>query len=89
MNNERPQSVAFILFDGFELLDVFGPAEFFSKVPGLQVKFVSADGEPVASSQGVKILPDTTFDSLVCDTVIVPGGYTTEIAGRRPVWQRV
>lgn len=77
MNNERPQSVAFILFDGFELLDVFGPAEIFSKVPGLQVKFVSADGEPVASSQGVKILPDTTFDSLVCDTVIVPGGQGT------------
>ncbi|MGJ4168207.1 DJ-1/PfpI family protein [Corynebacterium macclintockiae] len=77
MNNERPQQVAFILFDGFELLDVFGPAEIFAKVPDLQVRFVSADGEPVASSQGVKILPDTTFDSLVCDTVIIPGGQGT------------
>lgn len=77
MNNGRPQRVAFILFDGFELLDVFGPAEIFSKVPGLQVEFVSADGEPVASSQGVKILPDTTFDSLVCDTVVIPGGQGT------------
>lgn len=67
MNNGRPQRVAFILFDGFELLDVFGPAEIFSKVPGLQVEFASADGEPVASSQGVKILPDTAFDSLDCE----------------------
>jgi len=77
MNNEQPKRIAFILFDGFELLDVFGPAEIFSKVPGLQVRFVSEDGEPVTSSQGVKILPDTTFDSLVCDTVIVPGGQGT------------
>lgn len=77
MNNGRPQRVAFILFDGFELLDVFGPAEIFAKVPDLQVRFVSADGAPVASSQGVKILPDTTFDSLVCDTVIIPGGQGT------------
>ena len=77
MNNEQPKRIAFILFDGFELLDVFGPAEIFSKVPGLQVRFVSEDGEPVTSSQGVQILPDTTFDSLVCDTVIVPGGQGT------------
>lgn len=77
MNNGRPQRVAFILFDGFELLDVFGPAEIFSKVPGLQVEFASADGEPVASSQGVKILPDTAFDSLDCDTIVVPGGQGT------------
>lgn len=77
MNNGRPQRVAFILFDGFELLDVFGPAEVFSKVPGLQVEFASADGEPVASSQGVKVLPDATFDSLVCDTAVIPGGQGT------------
>lgn len=77
MDNRRPQRIAFILFDGFELLDVFGPAEVFSKVPGLQVEFASADGEPVASSQGVKILPDATFDSLVCDTAVIPGGQGT------------
>lgn len=77
MDNRRPQRIAFILFDGFELLDVFGPAEVFSKVPGLQVEFASSDGEPVASSQGVKILPDATFDSLVCDTAVIPGGQGT------------
>ncbi|WP_293819303.1 DJ-1/PfpI family protein [uncultured Corynebacterium sp.] len=77
MDNRRPQRIAFILFDGFELLDVFGPAEVFSKVPGLQVEFASADGEPVASSQGVKVLPDATFDSLVCNTAVIPGGQGT------------
>ena len=77
MNSEQPKRIAFILFDGFELLDVFGPAEIFAKVPGLELEFSSVDGNNVASSQGVEVVPDTAFSTLTCDTVVVPGGEGT------------
>jgi hypothetical protein len=73
----RRMSVA--LFEGFELLDVFGPAELFSLVPGqLAIEFTGPRAGPVASSQGVQVTAATGYDAAATpDIMLIPGGQGT------------
>lgn len=72
----QPRRVSIVLFDGFELLDVFGPVELMSMVPDLiTVDYLGPVSGPVASSQGVQVIATTGRDSVaVPDIVLVPGG---------------
>lgn len=72
--------ISVVLFENFELLDVFGPVELFSLVEGWDVEFLSETAGPVASSQGVKVLADKSFaDFEGADLLIVPGGRGTRV----------
>lgn len=72
------RSIFIVLFDGFELLDVFGPAELFSQVDGLGTSYVGPTREPVRSAQGVAVVPDFAYaDAPSPDIVLVPGGRGT------------
>lgn len=69
-----------ILYEGFEVLDVFGPVELFGHVPGWTVELagVSAD-HPVRSAQGARVQTDVGVGDLRdrsggVDVVLVPGG---------------
>lgn len=71
------------LFDRVDLLDVTGPAEVFSLLrrevdgpTGYQVALTAETLDPVTTSSGVRVLPDTTFEQAATrkiDTLIVPG----------------
>jgi transcriptional regulator GlxA family with amidase domain len=71
--------ISFVLFEGFELLDVFGPAELFSMVPDrLAIEFIGPEAGPVASSQGVRVTATTRYDAAATtDITLVPGGQGT------------
>ena len=75
-----PRTVGIVLFEGFELLDVFGPVELLSVVPdGFAITYLAASPGPVRSSQGAEVVAtDSLSDSLasgsVPDIVLVPGG---------------
>ena len=73
------RTVSIVLFEGFELLDVFGPAELFSPGHGLFVThYIGPTREPVASIQGVAVVPDFSYaDAPAPDIVLVPGGFGT------------
>jgi transcriptional regulator GlxA family with amidase domain len=73
------RSVSIVLFDGFELLDVFGPAELFSmERERLATRYIAPTSEPVASIQGVAVVPDCSYaDAPRPDIVLVPGGLGT------------
>jgi transcriptional regulator GlxA family with amidase domain len=72
------RSVSVVLFDGFEVLDVFGPIELFSKVRDLSVEMLGPGAGPVASAQGPRVLPDVGYtDAQPPDIVLVPGGTGT------------
>jgi transcriptional regulator GlxA family with amidase domain len=73
------RSVSIVLFDGFEVLDVFGPAELFSmERERLATSYVAPTREPVASIQGVAVVPDFSYaDAPRPDIVLVPGGLGT------------
>jgi transcriptional regulator GlxA family with amidase domain len=73
------RSVSIVLFEGFELLDVFGPAELFgSQHERLETRYVGPTPEPVHSIQGVAVVPDFGYpDAPRPDIVLVPGGMGT------------
>lgn len=74
-----PRRISIVLFDGFELLDVFGPAELFGMAPeGLSVELIGPQAGPVRSSHGIEVVATTSFaDAATPDIVLVPGGIGT------------
>lgn len=74
----KTKQIGIVLFDDFETLDVFGPVQMWGRLPAHGLLFVSADGQPVRSSQGVRVTPDKSFDTApALDVIMVPGGTGT------------
>lgn len=72
------RTLGVILFEGFELLDVYGPLEMLGNLPGISIEMTSERGGAVASAQGPKVLADSTLaDCPHLDLVLVPGGVGT------------
>lgn len=72
------RSVGVVLFDGFELLDVFGPVTLFSRLTDqYRVRFASLLAGPVRSSQGVDVIAGHALTGPSPDIVLVSGGIGT------------
>jgi putative intracellular protease/amidase len=71
--------VSIVLFDGFELLDVFGPVGLLGMLPqAFSVELVDSSQELVRSSQGAEVgAPVGYRDAKLPDIVLVPGGRGT------------
>ena len=67
--------IAFLLFPGLTQLDLTGPAQFLSRMPGAKMDMVWKDRQPVMTDAGFAIVPTATFEE-VCsaDVLCVPGG---------------
>ncbi|MEU6370231.1 helix-turn-helix domain-containing protein [Streptomyces sp. NPDC046931] len=78
-----PHRVVIAAFPGVEVLDITGPAEVFSVAtrvactgrPGYVVHIATADGGPVATSSGIRLIADLTLDEVNghVDTLLVAG----------------
>ncbi len=67
--------LAFLLFPGVTQLDLTGPVQFLSRLPGAKVDLVWERIEPVPTDAGFSILPTSTFADLPrADLLCVPGG---------------
>ncbi|MGC2940655.1 MULTISPECIES: DJ-1/PfpI family protein [unclassified Brevibacterium] len=77
--DSRTRSVAVVLFDGFEVLDVFGPVELFSRLPdSFALSCVATHPGRVRSAQGIEVIASESFDTASTpDIVLVPGGMGT------------
>lgn len=75
----RARSVGVVLFDRFELLDVFGPLELFGALPDrFEIILLGEKAGPVRSAQGPIVLADHSYgDAPRPDVVLVPGGIGT------------
>jgi len=64
-----------VLFEGFELLDVFGPLELFGALTDrYSITLIGPVSGPVASAQDPQVVADVSYaDALLCDLVLVPG----------------
>ncbi|MEQ1693398.1 MAG: DJ-1/PfpI family protein, partial [Gemmatimonas sp.] len=79
--------VGIVLYPGFEVLDVFGPAEMWSYVPEFRVVYVAQKSGPVKSAQGVSIVADFSFETAPpLDIMMVPGGNGTRTELNNPVF---
>ena len=85
MGNKR--SLGVVLFEGFELLDVFGPLEMFGLAADhFEIRLISQTGGVVASRQGPKSLCNDSFQSApAIDVLLVPGGIGTRREVNNPV----
>lgn len=74
-----PRSVGVVLFDRFELLDVFGPLELLGALPDrFEVLLLGEKAGLVRSAQGPIVIADQSYgDPGRPDVVLVPGGIGT------------
>lgn len=67
--------IAFLLFPGLTLLDLTGPAQVLTRVPGARVEYVAASLDPVPTDCGLALVPTRTLDDAgPADVLVVPGG---------------
>ena len=73
------RTVGAIFFEGFELLDIFGPLEMFGVLPEqFEIVAVGERVGPVASAQRTSALIEHTFaDAPQIDVILLPGGIGT------------
>jgi cyclohexyl-isocyanide hydratase len=68
-------NIGFLLFPRLTQLDLTGPYEVFSRLPGAKVRLVWKTLEPVRADTGIAMLPDTTVaECPPLDLLCVPGG---------------
>jgi cyclohexyl-isocyanide hydratase len=64
-----------MVFPDITQLDLTGPFEVLTKLPGAEAKLIGKDLSPVRAVGGLTLTPDTTFsDCPPLDLVCVPGG---------------
>jgi cyclohexyl-isocyanide hydratase len=70
-----PQQIGLLMFPNVTQLDLTGPVQVFSSVPGAKLHLVWKRIEPVASDTVLVLTPTTTFaDCPQLDVICVPGG---------------
>jgi len=75
----KTMTVGMVLFEGFELLDVCGPLEFFGRFPeSFTLTLLAMQAGPVASAQGPKLVAYAVLAGTpAVDILLVPGGQGT------------
>jgi putative intracellular protease/amidase len=78
-DSHTPLTLGAIFYEGFELLDVYGPLEMFGSVgPELRIVTVAHKAGAVTSTQGPKTLAQYGFDDCpALDLILLPGGVGT------------
>lgn len=68
-------NVNIILFDDFETMDAFGPAQIFGMAPEhFYLNYLSVNGGIVTSGQGVKVWTEILIPEEIMDILVIPGG---------------
>jgi transcriptional regulator GlxA family with amidase domain len=81
--------VEIVATPGATLLDFAGPSEVFGVMPGHAVEYVVSDNtEPFKLENGVKIVPDYTFDDAPKPDIVVVGSQSLKGSDRAMAWLR-
>jgi transcriptional regulator GlxA family with amidase domain len=79
MDEPKTRTLGAVLYEDFELLDLYGPLEMFGSVgAGLQIVTVAEKTGPVGSFQRPKTIAEFGFASAPrLDLILLPGGFGT------------
>ena len=75
----QQRTLGAVLFEDFELLDLYGPLEMFGNIgPELKIVTVAEQAGPIRSAQGPSTVAEFSFaDAPVCKLLLLPGGFGT------------
>lgn len=86
IRKDATKTVGIVIFQGFELLDVFGPAEMFGALPEkIKLVLIGTTSGNIRSNQGIAVKVDTDITHAPhVDILLIPGGQgvRTEIANQ-------
>src|SRR5258705_206755 len=75
----EPLQIGLVIFPKVTQLDLTGPVQVFSSVPGAKVHLIWKRIEPVATDSVLTLTPTITFaDCPQLDVICVPGGFSTD-----------
>lgn len=75
MTNKANYNIGLVIYPGMTQLDITGPHQVFALMPDTRVHLLWKILEPVTSSEGMTILPTTTFaESPQLDVICIGGG---------------
>lgn len=71
----QPYRIGFLLWPGLTQLDMTGPAQVLSRIPGAEMHYAWKEIEPIPSDCGLPLMPTVTLaDCPQLDLLCVPGG---------------
>jgi cyclohexyl-isocyanide hydratase len=74
MIDSQQQIIGLVFYPGMTSLDIIGPQQVFSGLPGVKIHRIWKTLDPVKTDDGMMVLPDTTFDNCPRLDVICIGG---------------
>ncbi|BAY78048.1 ThiJ family protein [Nostoc linckia NIES-25] len=74
MSHSQQYVVGLVFYPGMTALDIIGPQTVFSSLPGIQIHRIWKTLDPIHTDDGMKIVPDTTFETCPPLDVICVGG---------------
>ncbi|SDV47068.1 DJ-1/PfpI family protein [Chitinasiproducens palmae] len=75
MSQNAPLVIGSLAFDGIDQIDLTGPFEVLSRLPGATHRIYARSTDPVRDVHGLRIVPDATLDDAPrLDVLHVPGG---------------
>ena len=76
---EKSISIGALVFPQIDQIDLTGPFEVLSRIPGATIRLLSKELRPVRDMKGLALTPDCTFDEAPrIDLLVVPGGWGQE-----------
>ena len=80
MIDSQQQIIGLVFYPGMTSLDIIGPQQVFSGLPGAQIHRIWKTLDPVKTDDGMMVLPDTTFDNCPRLDIICIGGGIAQAA---------
>jgi cyclohexyl-isocyanide hydratase len=74
MIDSQQQIIGLVFYPGMTSLDIIGPQQVFTGLPGVQLHRIWKTLDPVKTDDGMMVLPDTTFDNCPRLDIICIGG---------------
>jgi cyclohexyl-isocyanide hydratase len=74
MTNSQKYIIGLVFYPGMTALDIVGPQQVFSALPGVELHRIWKTLDPVKTDDGMVVLPDTTFENCPPLDVICIGG---------------
>jgi cyclohexyl-isocyanide hydratase len=74
MTDSQNHIIGLVFYPGMTSLDIIGPQQVFSGLPGVQIHRIWKTLDPIKTDDGMMVLPDTTFDNCPRLDIICIGG---------------